>query len=94
MEIVPDRAALARYGVKMRAFQDVVEVAIGGKRVTTTVEGRERFPVRVRYQRELRDQIETLGRILIPASDGAQISSTRRPPSTTVMASANVSVRL
>jgi len=73
LEIVPDRAALARYGVKMRSFQDVVEVAIGGKKVTTTVEGRERFPVRVRYQRELRDQIETLGRILIPASDGAQI---------------------
>ena len=73
LEIIPDRAALARYGVKMRAFQDVVEVAIGGKKVTTTVEGRERFPVRVRYQRELRDQIETLGRILIPASDGAQI---------------------
>ncbi len=73
LEIVPDRAALARYGVKMRAFQDVVEVAIGGKKVTTTVEGRERFPVRIRYQRELRDQIETLGRILVPASDGAQI---------------------
>ncbi len=73
LEIIPDRPALARYGVKMRAFQDVVEVAIGGKKVTTTVEGRERFPVQVRYQRELRDQIESLGRILVPASDGAQI---------------------
>jgi Cu(I)/Ag(I) efflux system membrane protein CusA/SilA len=76
LEIVPDRAALARYGVKMRAFQDVVEVAIGGMKVTTTVEGRERFPVRVRYQRELRDRIESLGKILVAASDGAQIPIT------------------
>ncbi|MHC4508699.1 MAG: efflux RND transporter permease subunit [Planctomycetota bacterium] len=73
LEIVPDRKALARYGVRMRAFQDVVEIAIGGRRITTTVEGRERFPVRVRYQRELRDEIETMKRILVPGSDGAQI---------------------
>ncbi|HEG43315.1 MAG TPA: efflux RND transporter permease subunit, partial [Phycisphaerales bacterium] len=73
LEIIPDRNALARYGVQMRAFQDVVEVAIGGKRVTTTVEGRERFPVRVRYQRELRDSIEAIEKILVPASNGAQI---------------------
>ena len=73
LEIIPDRKALARYGVPMRAFQDVVEIAIGGRKVTTTVEGRERFPVRVRYQRELRDQIETLEKILVPAADGTQI---------------------
>jgi Cu(I)/Ag(I) efflux system membrane protein CusA/SilA len=73
LEIVPDRKALARYGVQIRAFQDVVEIAIGGKKVTTTVEGRERFPVRVRYQRELRDQIETMERILVPGADGIQI---------------------
>jgi len=66
LEIRPDLAALKRYGVKIADFQDVVEVAIGGKRVTTTVEGRDRFPVRVRYQRELRDQIETIGKILVP----------------------------
>ncbi|MHC4230932.1 MAG: efflux RND transporter permease subunit, partial [Planctomycetota bacterium] len=53
-----------------------VEIAIGGRKVTTTVEGRERFPVRVRYQRELRDQIETMAKILVPASDGAQIPLT------------------
>ncbi|MDD5134313.1 MAG: efflux RND transporter permease subunit [Phycisphaerae bacterium] len=76
LEIIPDRKALARYGVPMRAFQDVVEIAIGGRKVTTTVEGRERFPVRVRYQRELRDQIETLEKILVPAADGAQIPIT------------------
>ncbi|MHC4396733.1 MAG: efflux RND transporter permease subunit [Planctomycetota bacterium] len=77
LEIIPDRKALARYGVPMRAFQDVVEIAIGGRKVTTTVEGRERFPVRVRYQRELRDQIETIKRILVPASGGAQIPITQ-----------------
>jgi len=59
--------------VPIRAFQDVVEIAIGGRKITTTVEGRERFPVRVRYQRELRDDVETLGKIFVPGSGGAQI---------------------
>jgi Cu(I)/Ag(I) efflux system membrane protein CusA/SilA len=72
LEIIPDRKALDRYGVKIRDFQDVVEVAIGGKNITTTVMGRERFPVRVRYQRELRDTIETIGKILVPAKAGEQ----------------------
>ncbi|KKN64135.1 hypothetical protein LCGC14_0494760 [marine sediment metagenome] len=76
LEIVPDREAIARYGVKMREFQDIVEIAIGGRQITTTVEGRERFPVRVRYQRELRDRIETMGRILLPGKEGAQIPLT------------------
>ena len=73
LEIDIDREAIARYGVSIGQVQDVIEVAIGGRRVTTTVEGRERYPVRVRYMRELRDQIETLGDILVPAADGAQI---------------------
>jgi Cu(I)/Ag(I) efflux system membrane protein CusA/SilA len=73
LEIVPDRRAIARYGISIEKFQQVVEVAIGGIQVTTTVEGRFRFPVRVRYPRELRDQIETMSKILVPASDGAQI---------------------
>jgi Cu(I)/Ag(I) efflux system membrane protein CusA/SilA len=72
LEIVPDRRAIDRYGVKIRDFQDVIEVAIGGKKITTTVMGRERFPVRVRYLRELRDQIETMGKILVPAKGGKQ----------------------
>ena len=54
-------------------MQDVIEVAIGGRRITTTVEGRERYPVRVRYYRELREEIETIGKILVPAPDGSQI---------------------
>jgi len=73
LEIVPDRQALARYGISIEQFQSVIEVAIGGIQITTTVEGRYRFPVRVRYLRELRGQIETLGRILVPSMDGAQI---------------------
>jgi len=73
VEIDIDRRAIARYGLSVRAVQDVIEVAIGGKRLTTTVEGRERYPVRVRYQRELRDQIEELEGILVPAHGGVQV---------------------
>jgi Cu(I)/Ag(I) efflux system membrane protein CusA/SilA len=73
LEIDIDREAIARYGISIRKIQDIIEVAIGGKRITTTVEGRERYPVRVRYMRELRDQIESMEKILVPASDGAQI---------------------
>ena len=73
IEIEIDRTAIARYGLQIGQVQDVIEVAIGGRRITTTVEGRERYPVRVRYLRELRDDIENLGRILVAAPDGAQI---------------------
>ncbi len=73
LEIVPDRTALARYGVKMQEFQDVVEMAVGGQTLTFTVEGRERYPVRIRYMRELRDSIEGIERILVPTMGGAQI---------------------
>ena len=73
IEIDIDREAIARYGIRVRNVQDVIEVAIGGRQITTTVEGRRRFPVRVRYMRELRDSIETIGKILVPAPDGAQI---------------------
>lgn len=73
LEIRIDRERIARYGIPLQAVQSVIEVAIGGKPVTTTVEGRERYPVRVRYLRELRDHLEALDDILIPASDGKQI---------------------
>ncbi len=73
LEIEIDRRAIARYGLHLRQVQDVIEVAIGGKQITTTVEGRERYPVRVRYMRELRDNIESLESILVPAPDGTQI---------------------
>ncbi|MFH1851913.1 MAG: efflux RND transporter permease subunit, partial [Candidatus Neomarinimicrobiota bacterium] len=73
IEIEIDRRAIARYGIPLRMVQDVIEVAIGGKQITTTVEGRERYPVRVRYLRELRGSIESLEDILVPAGAGAQI---------------------
>ncbi len=73
LEIEIDRERIARYGVSIAAVQEVIEVAIGGKPLTMTVEGRERYPVRVRYQRERRDDLETLGDILVPTPDGRQI---------------------
>ena len=73
LEIEIDREAIARYGLLIEHVQEVIEVALGGVRLTTAVEGRKRFPVRVRYQRELRDQIEMLARVLVPAMNGVQI---------------------
>ncbi|MDG1301071.1 MAG: efflux RND transporter permease subunit [Opitutae bacterium] len=73
LEIDIDRKAIARYGISIAMVQQVIEVAIGGKPVTMTVEGRERYPVRVRYQRERRDSIEAIEAILIAAPDGTQI---------------------
>ena len=77
LEIDMNREAIARYGLQIEDVQDVVEVAIGGRRLTTTVEGRKRFPVRVRYERERRDQIESLGQVKISTMDGAQIPLTQ-----------------
>ncbi|MCH5376183.1 MAG: efflux RND transporter permease subunit, partial [Planctomycetes bacterium] len=73
LEIEFDRRKIARYGLNIQDVQDVVEVAIGGMPVTTTVEGRERYAVRVRYMRELRNEIEELEKILVAAKDGSQI---------------------
>ncbi len=73
LEIDIDRVAISRYGLTIADVQDVIEVAIGGVPITTTVEGRERYPVRIRYPRELRDNIEALDGILIPTPTGVQI---------------------
>ncbi len=73
LEIHIDRDAIARYGVKLHMVQNLIETAVGGMPITSTVEGRERYPVRVRYKRELRDSIEELGNILVPAMNGVQI---------------------
>lgn len=73
LEIDLDRDALARYGLHIEDAQQVIEVAVGGKRITSTIEGRERYPVRVRYFRELRDTPEGLEEILVPTPAGAQI---------------------
>jgi len=77
LEFRIDREAIARYGVNIRDVQDVIEVAIGGMNLTTTYEGLDRYPVRIRYQRELRDDLPDLKRILIPTPAGAQIPITQ-----------------
>lgn len=68
-----NRDEISRYGLNIEDVQQTIETAIGGMKITSTVEGRERFPVRVRYPRELRDDPESLGKILIPTPTGAQI---------------------
>jgi len=71
------REELARYGIPVEDAQMVVLSAIGGENVTTTVEGRERYPVNVRYPRELRDDVEKLKRVLVPTPSGQHIPMTQ-----------------
>ena len=73
LEIRINRAQIARYGLTIKDVQDIIEVAVGGKPLTLTIEGRERYPVRIRYLRELRNDLETLGGILIPTPLGQHI---------------------
>lgn len=73
LEIEIDRDAIQRYNLTIADVQDVIEVAIGGRTLTRTVEGRERYGVRVRYMRELRDDIDSLGRVLVAAPNGTQV---------------------
>ncbi|MBP7767895.1 MAG: efflux RND transporter permease subunit [Prevotella sp.] len=73
IEITPDREKLGRYGIQMGTVQSVIETAIGGMAEGSTVEGRERHPIRVRYARELRNDPDVLQGILVPAADGTQI---------------------
>jgi Cu(I)/Ag(I) efflux system membrane protein CusA/SilA len=70
IDFVPDRAALARYGLRVADVMDVVETAIGGLVVDTTIEGRERYTINLRYPRELRDDLEKLRRVLVPFRGG------------------------
>jgi Cu(I)/Ag(I) efflux system membrane protein CusA/SilA len=67
------RDALARYGLTVAEVQDVIMSAVGGENVSTTIEGRARFPVNLRYPRELRDDLDALGRVLVMTPSGAQI---------------------
>lgn len=68
-----DRVAAARYGVNVRDIEDIIEIAIGGENLSYSVEGRERYPIRVRYPRELRERFDDLERILVPTSRGGHI---------------------
>jgi Cu(I)/Ag(I) efflux system membrane protein CusA/SilA len=73
LDVTVDRDAIGRYGLTVDDVQDVVQTAIGGMNLTTTVEGRERYSVNLRYGREFRDDIEKLRRVLVPVMGGAQV---------------------
>src|SRR5207244_1008587 len=74
LNVMPDRAALARYGLNTGEVQDVVKFALGGEMVTTTVEGRERYGVIVRYPRDFRDDPRAIAQnVLVNTVDGASI---------------------
>lgn len=73
LEFELDRRAMARYNLTIAEVQEVIEVAIGGAQVTTTLEGRERYPVRIRYQRELRDTLAKLSQVILPTPSGTEI---------------------
>src|SRR6266536_2022398 len=74
LDIEPDRMALARYGLAVGDLQEVIGTALGGEMVTTTVEGLERYPVVVRYPRELRDDPQTIAtQVLVPTMGGAMV---------------------
>ncbi len=73
LEIELDRAEIARYGLAVEDVQDVIQTAVGGRVLDRSVEGRERYPIRVRYMREDRDSVEALARVLLPGKMGEQI---------------------
>ncbi|WP_373837510.1 efflux RND transporter permease subunit, partial [Bacteroides heparinolyticus] len=73
LEIKLNRENMARYGMSVSDLQEILEAAVGGMTLTRTVEGRERFPVRLRYARELRNNPEALSMLLVPTAGGAQV---------------------
>src|SRR5881227_1322169 len=73
LDFTVNREAAARYGLRVGDVNDIVESAIGGKNITTTVEGRERYPVNTRYARDFRQDIDSLKRVLVPTPTGAQV---------------------
>ena len=74
LDVTPDRAALARYGIMIQDVQDVIATALGGQTVTTTVEGRQRFSVNMRYPRDLRDNPQAIANdILVPMPAGGAV---------------------
>ena len=73
VDIVPNRDQLARYGLTIEQVQMVISTAIGGENISTTIEGRERYPVNIRYPRELRDEPARLARVLVATPSGAQV---------------------
>jgi Cu(I)/Ag(I) efflux system membrane protein CusA/SilA len=77
LEIIPDREQISRYELNIADVQRVIQVAIGGRTVSMSVEGRERYAIRVRYMRELRDDLDRFEEILVPTPKGKQIPLTQ-----------------
>ena len=73
LELEIDRNAISRYGLTVNQVQQYIQAAVGGMKMTETVEGRERYPVRIRYPRELRNDPEAINKILLPTKSGGQI---------------------
>jgi Cu(I)/Ag(I) efflux system membrane protein CusA/SilA len=73
LDVQIDREAAARLGLRAREVNEAVEAAIGGARVSTTVEGRERYPIQVRYARDFREDLDALGRVLVSAPGGPAV---------------------
>jgi Cu(I)/Ag(I) efflux system membrane protein CusA/SilA len=94
LEIEIDRERAARYGVLVGDIQEVIATAVGGMNITSTVEGRERYPISVRYPREMRTDEREIGNVLVPVPSGAQIplslvTSIRRTPGPAMIATEN-----
>jgi len=94
LEIAIDRKKVARHGINVGDVQSLIMTAIGGMNITTTVEGRERYPVRVRYMRELRDNVEAIKRIFVDSPFGykvplGQVAQIVRVPGPAKIASEN-----
>jgi Cu(I)/Ag(I) efflux system membrane protein CusA/SilA len=73
LDFTPNRQVAAGYGLTVGDINDVVETAIGGKTISQTVEGRERYPIAVRYARDYRDSVDQLKRVLVPTPNGSQV---------------------
>ena len=73
LDVTWDRKALASFGLSIEDAQNTLSTAVGGDNVSTTIEGRERYPINVRYKRDFRSDLEALGRVLVPAGGDRQI---------------------
>lgn len=85
LQIEIDRDRIGRYGVNIRDVQDVIESALGGVNLSESVEGRERYPIRVRLARDFREDVESIQRINVPTASGAQVPLAQLATITTVL---------
>ncbi|MCF7858491.1 MAG: CusA/CzcA family heavy metal efflux RND transporter [Candidatus Cloacimonetes bacterium] len=94
IEIIPDRRELARYGIKMQEVQSLIMTGIGGMNISTMLKGRERYPIRVRFQKDSRDDISSLKRLPVQTASGrqiplAQIAEIKKKPGPAMIAGEN-----